>query len=169
LEKLACLTLELGHFPINAEIKMKARKDENFPSHSVFDRLGNKSELRLKLQTFCSQHTNYNDVIPLIPISKPTNENKNLTVVSKGYVYLMKHGSRNEYKIGRTNNVMRREGELSIELPEKLSPIHTIETDDPAGIEKYWHARFSQKRKNGEWFSLSAEDVKAFKRWKRIC
>ncbi|MEQ1485139.1 GIY-YIG nuclease family protein [Methyloglobulus sp.] len=169
LEKLAVLTLELGHYPIKAEIKMKAREDENFPSHTVFERLGNKSELNLKLQKFCFQHNEYSDVVPLLPILKSISDNENLFMVSKGYVYLMKHGSRNEYKIGRTNNVIRREGELSIELPEKLSPIHTIETDDPAGIEKYWHSRFSQKRKNGEWFSLSAEDVKAFKRWKRIC
>jgi hypothetical protein len=85
-----------------------------------------------------------------------------------GYVYLLKHGSRREYKIGRTNNLLRREGEVRIELPEKLTPIHYIETDDPAGIETYWHTRFAGKRKEGEWFALTAEDVRAFKRWKRI-
>jgi hypothetical protein len=87
---------------------------------------------------------------------------------SVGYVYLVRHGTRNEYKIGRTNNPLRREGEIRTELPEQLTPIHKITTDDPAGIEQYWHARFQGKRKNGEWFALDAEDVKAFKRWRRI-
>jgi hypothetical protein len=85
-----------------------------------------------------------------------------------GYVYLLKHGSRREYKIGRTNNPVRREGEVVIQLPEKLAPIHYIKTDDPAGVEAYWHNRFGGKRKEGEWFALTAEDVRAFKRWKRI-
>jgi hypothetical protein len=85
-----------------------------------------------------------------------------------GYVYLLKHGSRREYKIGRTNNPLRREGEVGIQLPEKLQPVHYIKTDDPAGVESYWHKRFASKRKEGEWFALSAQDVRAFKRWKRI-
>jgi hypothetical protein len=85
-----------------------------------------------------------------------------------GYVYLVQHGSRGEYKIGRTNNAIRREGELRTELPEQLSPIHTIATDDPSGVERYWHMRFAEKRKNGEWFALNANDVRAFKKWRRI-
>ena len=53
-------------------------------------------------------------------------------------------------------------------MPEKVAPIHYIETDDPAGVESYWHTRFAAKRKQGEWFALSPEEVRAFKRWKRI-
>jgi hypothetical protein len=68
------------------------------------------------------------------------------------------------FKIGRANSASRREYELAIQLPEKVRTVHVIRTDDPPGIEAYWHKRFESKRKNGEWFALDAADVAAFKR-----
>jgi len=72
------------------------------------------------------------------------------------------------YKIGKTNDTVRRGNEIRIQLPERTDLIHSIKTDDPSGIEAYWHKRFETKRMNGEWFDLNSSDIKAFKRWRRI-
>lgn len=81
-----------------------------------------------------------------------------------GHVYLIK--SDNFYKVGFSVHAGARERQLAIQLPEKVSTVHVIATDDPPGIEAYWHSRFAEKRVNGEWFKLSREDIAAFKRRK---
>lgn len=166
------LIRELGRFPIDGELRVKRLKDRTFPNSGAFSKLGSKSERARRIVEYCSSHQGCDDVLALssdVPETQPRGDRISITVdFAPGYVYLVKHGSRREYKIGRTNNPIRREGEVRLQLPEKLQPVHSIKTDDPAGIENYWHSRFAQKRKEGEWFSLSAEDVRAFKRWRRI-
>ncbi|MGH7987977.1 MAG: GIY-YIG nuclease family protein [Candidatus Binataceae bacterium] len=77
-------------------------------------------------------------------------------------VYLLRSGR--FYKIGRTNAAGRRQYELQIQLPERARIVHEIKTDDPIGIEPYWHRRFEAKRRNGEWFDLDSAEVTAFRR-----
>lgn len=76
-------------------------------------------------------------------------------------VYLIK--SAQHYKIGKANNFEQRLRQVNLELPEKAVEVHRIYTDDPLGIEGYWHKRFKAKRLNGEWFELTEEDVEVFK------
>ncbi len=168
------LIRELGHFPIDGELKVKRKKDKNFPSDKTFNQLGLKQERLYKIINYCHAKTELQDIVSIcsdqIKTScKSTNTTNVDNVNTVGYVYLIRHGKRNEYKIGRTNNPIRREGEIRLELPEKIQPIHYIETDDPAGIENYWHKRFASKRKEGEWFALTETDIRAFKKWRKIC
>ena len=81
----------------------------------------------------------------------------------RGYVYMLRSGRR--YKIGKSNDPSRRWREVRLELPDETHQVHTIPTDDPSGIETYWHQRFASKRiRNTEFFELDSTDVQAFKR-----
>lgn len=174
LHKLVALIRELGHFPVAGELKMKGRTDPTFPNVKTFDRFGSKVE-RIGAVAAFARKMEYEDVVEICvktgatrsPLPESDND-VNPDVVAVGYVYLLRHGSAREFKIGRTNNPIRREGEIGIELPQELQPLHVISTDDPAGVEAYWHRRFAQKRLKNEWFALSASDVRAFRRWRKI-
>lgn len=174
LGKYAHYARELGRLPTAGELRLKRRNDPKFPSWNTFARFGTKAELARILIKYCSQQ-GFDDVVKLcedyLRSSSPADVDDEASSdgVVIGYVYLLKHGSRREYKIGHTNNLLRREGEIGIELPEKIEPIHVIETDDPTGVEAYWHRRFADKRLKNEWFALTADDVRTFKRWRRIC
>lgn len=67
-------------------------------------------------------------------------------------------------EIRRSVSAEKRAYELQLQLPEKLELIHKIKPDHPTGIEAYWHNRFRDKRMRGEWFNLTSQDVKAFRR-----
>lgn len=166
---LASLIRELGHYPVKGEIRMKARQNREFPADNTFRRLGTKHEIAAKMLNHFRGRDGFEDVLRICePLSKGQ-----ISVAKKheargemqiGYVYLIKAGR--YYKIGMSNAVGRREREIALQLPEKSNTIHSIKTDDPAGIEDYWHRRFSEKRKNGEWFALERDDVAAFRRRK---
>ena len=163
---------ELGHFPLSGELRIKKKQDPNFPGHGAFEGMGSKQERAQMILEYCKVNNFKADIIPICEevLDKLQNDEAphQINPNEIGFVYLLKHGTRNDYKIGKTLNPLRREGEIRLQLPEKIKPIHYIETDDPAGVEAYWHNRFKDKRKEGEWFSLLADDIKSFKRWKRI-
>jgi hypothetical protein len=79
---------------------------------------------------------------------------------------LLELGREKRYKIGKAVLVERRTDQISLQLPDNLKLVHSIRTDDAYGIEDYWHGRFLAKNTKGEWFSLSRQDIEAFKRRK---
>jgi hypothetical protein len=167
LEKLALFIRELGRFPVRNENKMKARTDKTFPSANTFARFGSKRQFAKEVYEFCKDRPKFADILPVCEAATglhPHRESKAESEDACGFVYLMKSGR--FYKVGRSNAAGRREYELAIQMPDKLTTVPTIRTDDPAGIEEYWHKRFAEKRKNGEWFDLESQDVQAFKRRK---
>ena len=169
-EKYIGFTRELGRFPVEGEIQRKAKSDEFFPHHGAFRRFGGKKKLMAALSAYCRKTAGFEDVLVLCveqeTSPQASTERRREVQVATGFVYLMKSGP--HYKIGRTNSIGRRGSELAIKVPVPPTTVHSIETDDPIGVEVYWHKRFADKRGEGEWFALSPEDVKAFTRWKRI-
>ena len=68
----------------------------------------------------------------------------------------------------KTEDVRRRLAQLESMYPEELRHVHSIPTDDPSGIERYWLNRFAHKRlttkgSRGEIFRLDPADVRAFR------
>lgn len=171
LKKVIGVMRKLGKFPTYDELSLEKNNDAEFPSRNVFIDFGSKLKLAEKLVEYCKDKASYHDVIKLCePIFEKLNKEEKGDDLnsnqSLGAVYLFKHGK--HYKIGKTNDTVRRGNELRIQLPENLDLIHEIKTDDPSGVEAYWHKRFESKRMNGEWFDLSVSEIKSFKRWKRI-
>lgn len=170
LERYADLIREIGRLPAKGDFRLKATQDKQFPAHTtIVNRLGTKAQQLKKLAEHLRDKPEYADVLALVETTEPLIEAKEEAEGTPseeqiGFVYLLKSGK--SFKIGRSNAFERRSRELAIQLPEKADTVHVIRTDDPIGIELYWHRRFESKRKNGEWFELSAEDVKAFKRRK---
>ena len=167
IAKLISLTRELGRFPVEGDLRMKSRNDPDFPSHGAFNRVGSKTQRVLKVAEYCRSHEGLQDVLELCPDVvdlKQHPREKEAGTEEIGFVYLIKSGR--YYKIGRSNSSGRREYELAIQLPERANKVHEIRTDDPVGIEAYWHNRFESKRKNGEWFDLTPLEITAFRRRK---
>jgi len=168
LGNLALAVRDMGKFPTAAELAIYGRKRESFPPAKAYQRhFKAKARLVRALSEYCERNGNLSDVLKLCGLitETETEPKKGPEKIGKpiiaGYVYLMRSGR--YYKIGKSNHVGRREYQIGLKLPEPVSTIHSIATDDPDGIETYWHNRFSSKRAQGEWFSLNQDDVRVFK------
>lgn len=166
LEVYCLATRHFGKAPTKDELSMFCRQNEGYLEKTVFHRrFGGMGQLRGAALVWAKDREDFCDVVPLLPEWKETPKKPEvLEAVQEGYVYLLKSGD--HYKIGRSDNVEKRIKQITIAMPEDVTLVNTIRTDDPPGIEVYWHRRFADRRANGEWFKLSASDLKAFKRRK---
>ncbi|MCP3659156.1 MAG: GIY-YIG nuclease family protein [Bacteroidetes bacterium] len=168
VEQLIYLIDKKNKFPTSGELRLERRNNKDFPSHSVFE---TKPKMVKKVVEYCEKNNMFPNVLEICrPICKP-DETNNLNEIDDdtdendwGFVYLIKHDK--DYKIGRTKDVGKRKYDLGLILPKDIEEIHEIRTDDPAGIEKYWHNKFKDKRGKGEWFNLTSQDIKTFKKRK---
>ena len=169
-KSIISLTRRLNKFPTTREIRIEKINNPEFPDNTAFNRaFGHKQDFVLKVLEYCNNKKDYSDIVNLCNEIHQVDTAQGSSLVNKetlGIVYLFRHGK--YYKIGKSNDTVRRGNEIKIQLPEKLDLIHEIKTDDPSGIEAYWHKRFDSKRMNGEWFDLNSSEIKAFKRWKKI-
>lgn len=163
LHRFAELALERNAIPTEADVLLEKAKDPSFPGKEVFRRWGDRNTLLDKVAEFCEGKDRFYPVLNLLRQgASPALEQRLRSLNIAGFVYLVRSGK--SYKLGRTNAAGRRLYELAIQLPQDPKVVHVIETDDPEGIEKYWHDRFAEKRQGGEWFTLSKEDIAAFKK-----
>lgn len=171
-EQVALIARKLGKFPTFREIVVERQTNPELPTKNVFQRFGGKAGLARLTKAFCAARPEYQDVVGLCDevLADGSSESDDTAGEevsdNSGEVYLYKSGR--YYKIGKTNDTVRRGTELRLQLPETPVLVHSIKTDDPTGVELYWHRRFAGKRVNGEWFDLGAAEIRAFKRWRRI-
>ena len=160
------LVSELNTVPTLSDLRFKNRQDKTFPATSTFQkRLGGQTVIVQKAYEYALEKDYASNILRILE-SKISAQSSSIShgneIQKDGWVYLLNSGD--YYKIGRGTDLERRVKQVSTAMPETLDLVHSIKTDDPSGIENYWHRRFKDKRANGEWFKLDSEDVKAFKR-----
>jgi hypothetical protein len=166
LEKLAHACRYFGKVPTFAEQRLYRRQvDPTFPNDKTVNRNFRGSELAEGIREWVGDKSDFADVAAILPeVSGAQDPSSYRRPPEEGLVYLIRSGS--HFKIGRSETLERRVKEITVALPEAVTLVHTIRTDDPSGIEAHWHRRFADRRANGEWFKLTATDVAAFRRRK---
>jgi hypothetical protein len=165
-EAVAGLIIRSGKWPTEDELRRERARNSTFPSATLIStmrRSGALARLIVELGALQPAFSAAAEIAAKHEVPAP--DEANLDEKIKGYVYMLRSGR--SYKIGKSIDPSRRFREVRLELPDETSQVHAIATDDPSGIEAYWHQRFASKRvRNTEFFSLTAEDVRAFKRRK---
>jgi 23S rRNA G2069 N7-methylase RlmK/C1962 C5-methylase RlmI len=161
--KLAEIVRLYKRKPTRAEIEMYRQVDSSLPWYpTLLEHFGSKIEMVAALRDWAMMTEGYDDIVVMLPESQ-TSEKKTSSATAEGYVYLIKSGA--FFKIGG-DEIEKRVKQIRTALPDSSTLEHSIRTDDPPGIEAYWHRRFAEKRANGEWFKLTNADVAAFRKRK---
>lgn len=83
----------------------------------------------------------------------------------RGYIYVVRSGTSNLYKIGRTTNLKKRLQTLQTSCAVSLNVVKTLCCSDAIALEKSAHTKFSHYRKIGEWFALNDEQLHQLLTW----
>lgn len=162
LSEVAALARTLGKMPSYSDVRLSKRTNAALPSDKTLsNHFGDAEGLRAALRDYAKAQKD-EALLVLLPVAGSSANVPSLHHPKDGFVYLLKSGT--FYKIGRSKNMARRISEIKVTLPEAVELIHAIKTDDPSGIECYWHRRFESRRRNGEWFALDAADIRVFLR-----
>lgn len=170
LETYAAVCRHYGKVPSWSEVVLYLNQHPgSISQNAMFRHFGSKSKLDQAFAAYVRSTEAAHDLLPMLRDEESAGnmakqEQQQSTSRQDGYVYLLKSGS--HYKIGKSDDIEKRVKSIVVSLPEKAELVHSIRTDDPSGIELYWHRRFAEKRANGEWFALSTSDVAAFKKRK---
>jgi len=161
----ACRTF--GKVPTYAEMDEYRRINPDLPGNKIIAKhFSDRAGLVLALSNLAVTNEEFSDLKALlprqIPFARESASRSNRT--TDGFVYLIKSGA--YYKIAQTETIETPPNQTSTALAIKTVIVHTIRTDDPQGIEAYWHNRFKQKRTTGGWFNLSPADISAFQKRK---
>jgi hypothetical protein len=161
VEALAHLVERLKKWPTQNELRLERNRNRSFPTLDVLRRVSEGAPLSSRVASYCADNSGLSTAARVaaerMEIEKATPVLLGRTPIS-GYVYMMR--SRKRYKIGHTTSPARRHREVRLDLPDPTTVVHAISTDDPSGIEAYWHERFKAKRiRDTEFFTLDSSDV----------
>jgi Meiotically up-regulated gene 113 len=161
--KLVEACREYKKFPTKTELQLFKQERADFPWYTtLLSNFADKATMQSAFYEWLSRQTEFGDVLAMLP--EKINSDTKMVNLKEGHVYLLKSGA--HYKIGRGDELEKRVKQIRTALPDASTLEHSIRTDDPSGIEAYWHRRFADKRANGEWFKLTLQDVTAFKKRK---
>jgi hypothetical protein len=165
---LAELAVRLGHFPTQNEREVERHRNPAFPSSEAYIRRGRGEMLEHTLREWCEETKSFPELVS--KLKQATCPARLSGPVVKGYVYMLRDGnSGKRVKIGKESTEGARQAAAATWL-ENPRVTHRIATDDPEGIERYWHERFKREGKHvaRELFDLLPSDIAAFKAWKKI-
>lgn len=164
-EKMVQACRHYGRVPTAPEFRLYRKIDQSFPADNTFRRrFGGSDSLLIWVSERVAGCEEFSDVASMLAARGIDSKVDIRESIKEGLVYLIKSGT--YYKVGRSDELERRVKEIRVAQPDAATLEHSIRTDDPPGIEAYWHRRFNGSRVNGEWFKLAPSDVKAFKKRK---
>ncbi len=167
LRRYAELALELKRLPRYTDMKVRRRQDPSFPCDATYYLFGGHARFMLKLEAFCEGKPEFAPVAAMLDErrSQYIARQRNGTRGVRGFVYLCRAGEPQlrTYRLGHERGGYKRVRRLAQRMRVLPDTIHVIDTDDPQGIESYWHARFRPYRMGENVYHLDWNDVLAFR------